>query len=131
MHVNRMAARSLGACALLSVALVNAAGAQARTDSLKPDAPVFRVGAIVVQALRPVATGGGSSALEVRLDSMRLHAAPTLEQVMRALPFVHVRTNARGEGYFSTRGSGFDAREVAVLVDGIPLSLGFDQRADL
>src|SRR5204862_3104232 len=100
-------------------------------DSLKPEAPVFHVGAIIVQATRAVATSGGASAIEVQLDSMRLKPAPTLEQVLRELPFIQVRTNPRGEGYFSIRGSGFDAREVAVLADGIPLSLGFDHRADI
>lgn len=92
---------------------------------------VFNVGEIVVQATRPVTTTGGAAAVEVRIDSVRLKAAPTLEQLMRTLPLVQVRTNSRGEAQFSLRGSGSDARQVAVLVDGIPLSLGWDDRADL
>jgi iron complex outermembrane receptor protein len=123
--------RSLFVCTAGVAGFASGLAAQARSDSIQPDVPVFRVGAIIVQAARPVATGGGASAIEVQLDSMRLKPAPTLDQVLRELPLVQVRTNPRGEGYFSIRGSGFDAREVAVLADGIPLSLGFDHRADI
>jgi hypothetical protein len=96
-----------------------------------PDSAVVRGAPISVQAARPAATAGGGSTLEVSLDSLRLPPAPTLEQVLRALPLVQVRTNSRGEAQFSLRGSGSDARQVAVLVDGIPLNLGWDHRADL
>jgi iron complex outermembrane recepter protein len=99
------------------------------TDTVRP--PVFRVGAISVQVARPVTTAGGASALEVQLDSLAVGPAPTMEQVLRQLPLVQVRTNSRGEAQFSLRGSGSDARQVAVLVDGVPLSLGWDDRADL
>lgn len=95
------------------------------------DTAVFRVGELVVQATRPVTTTGGAAAIEVRVDSLRLRPAPTLEQLMRSLPLVQVRTNSRGEAQFSLRGSGSDARQVAVLVDGLPLNLGWDDRADL
>lgn len=109
--------------------------AQVRTDTARtqPDTleNVIRVGRISVQAARAVTTAGGASALEVRLDSMDLRAAPTLEQVLRELPLVQVRTNSRGEAQFSLRGSGSDARQVAVLLDGVPLNLGWDARADL
>jgi iron complex outermembrane receptor protein len=107
---------------------VSPAAAQV-ADSTRP--PVFRVGEISVQAARPVTTAGGASALEVQLDSLHLAPAPTMEQVLRQLPLVQVRTNSRGEAQFSLRGSGSDARQVAVLVDGVPLSLGWDDRADL
>jgi iron complex outermembrane receptor protein len=99
------------------------------TDTVRP--PVFRVGEISVQVARPVTTAGGASALEVQLDSLALAPAPTMEQVLRQLPLVQVRTNSRGEAQFSLRGSGSDARQVAVLVDGVPLNLGWDDRADL
>lgn len=110
----------------LALTLLSSASAHAQTaDS------VYRLKPLIVQATTPFATNGGASALAVRPDSMRLAPAPTLERVLRELPFVQVRLNARGEGYFGLRGSGFDAREVAVLVDGLPVSLGFDHRADL
>jgi iron complex outermembrane recepter protein len=118
------------ALCLCSCALYAADGAgQVRPDSLREQ--VIRVGTIAVQATRAVTTAGGASALEVRLDSLVLAPAPTLEQVLRALPLVQVRTNSRGEAQFSLRGSGSDARQVAVLLDGIPLNLGWDARADL
>src|SRR5687768_13466612 len=102
--------------------------AQVRPDTLKRDT-VYRVTGIVVQAVRPVTTIGGSSALEVRIDSMALPAAPTMEMVLRELPMFHVRTNSRGESEISVRGS--ESRQVAVLVDGVPLTLAWDARADL
>ena len=95
------------------------------------DTTVFRVGEIIVQAARPLTTTGGASAIEIRLDSLRMRAAPTLDQVLRQIPLVQVRVNSRGESQFSMRGSGSDARQVAVILDGIPLNLGWDNRADL
>jgi iron complex outermembrane recepter protein len=120
----------------LAAVLTATAGSAARAQvpPLLPDtAPgaVVRVGEISVQAVRPVTTAGGASALEVLLDSLSLPAAPTLEQVLRELPLVQVRTNSRGEAQFSLRGSGSDARQVAVLVDGVPLNLTWDARTDL
>lgn len=109
---------------LLPVAVV----AQQR-DTTRVDTTVFRIGEIVVQAARPVATVGGASAIEVRLDSLVLPAAPTLEAVLREIPTVHVRTNSRGEAEITMRGS--ESRTVAVLVDGVPLTLGWDARTDV
>lgn len=103
--------------------------AQVPPDSVRRD--VIRVGEVSVQSARAVTTAGGASALEVQLDSLALPPAPTLEQVLRELPLVQVRTNSRGEAQFSLRGSGSDARQVAVLMDGVPLNLGWDARADL
>ena len=100
-------------------------------SAAQQDTAVFRVGEIIVQAARPLTTTGGASALELKLDSLRMQAAPTLDQVLRQIPLVQVRVNSRGESQFSLRGSGSDARQVAVIVDGIPLNLGWDDRADL
>jgi iron complex outermembrane receptor protein len=90
---------------------------------------VFRIGAVRVQARRPVTTVGGASAIEVNLDSLALPAAPTLAEVLRELPTVHLRTNSRGEAEISVRGS--ESRQVAVLVDGVPLTLSWDARTDV
>ena len=95
------------------------------------DTTVYHVGEIIVQATRPVTTTGGASALELKLDSLRIQAAPTLDQILRQIPLMQVRVNSRGESQFSLRGSGSDARQVAVVVDGIPLNFGWDDRADL
>jgi iron complex outermembrane receptor protein len=44
------------------------------------------------------------------------------------MPFVLVRTNSRGMAEISVRGS--ESRQVAVLLDGVPLTLAWDHRAD-
>ncbi len=84
---------------------------------------------VVVEAARPVTTLGGASAVTVEVDSLSVPAAPTAEQVLRELPLLHVRTNSRGEAELSARGS--ESRQVAVLVDGIPITLAWDARADV
>jgi iron complex outermembrane recepter protein len=98
--------------------------AAARTDTL-----VSSLQEIVVQARRPVTTVGGATALDLRVDSLRLPPAPSLEMVLREVPALHVRRNSRGEAELSVRGS--DSRQVAVLVDGIPLTIAWDGRADV
>ncbi|NJD10410.1 MAG: hypothetical protein FIB01_08245, partial [Gemmatimonadetes bacterium] len=129
---NTMKCHSFGSLLLASAAILLVAtgvGAQARPDSLRSDTAVFRAGEIVVQAARPVATTGGASAIQVRIDSLGLPPAPTLEQVLRALPMVHIRTNSRGEAEIAVRGS--ESRQVALFADGAPLSLGWDGRTDV
>ncbi len=103
------------------------ATAQVR-DTTRADS-VYRIPALRIQATRPVTTVGGSSAIEVRLDSMTLPAAPSLEMVLREIPMLHVRTNSRGEAEISARGS--ESRQVAILVDGVPLTLAWDSRTDV
>jgi len=104
------------------------ASAQQR-DTVRTDTMVFRIEEIRVQARRPVTTVGGASAIEVTVDSLGLAAAPTVEEVLREIPAVHVRTNSRGEAEISVRGS--ESRQVAILVDGVPLTLGWDARTDV
>ncbi len=90
---------------------------------------VYELPPVAVRAPRPVTSVGGSSAIEVEVDSMVLPAAPTAEEVFRHLPLLHVRTNSRGEAEISARGS--ESRQVAVLVDGVPITLAWDARADV
>jgi iron complex outermembrane receptor protein len=59
---------------------------------------------------------------------VRSSPAPSLDQALREASFIHVRQNSRGEMELSVRGS--DSRQAAVLLDGVPLSLGWDHRAD-
>ena len=116
-------------CATLATAAgAGEAGGQAR-DTLRADTMVFPIGELRVQARRAVTTVGGASALEVTLDSLALSAVPTVEEVLREIPGIHVRTNSRGEAEISVRGS--ESRQVAVLVDGIPITLGWDARTDV
>src|SRR5512134_2890277 len=112
-----------------ALALAASASAQERRDTLRADSAVTLPPIGVRAAPVPLATIGGASGLRARLDSLALPAAPTVERVLRSLPFLHVRTNSRGEAELSVRGSA--SRQVAVLVDGVPLTLAWDARADV
>ncbi|HEX2187847.1 MAG TPA: TonB-dependent receptor plug domain-containing protein, partial [Longimicrobiaceae bacterium] len=105
------------------------AAAQARADTLPRDTVPVAVEGVVVTAARPAATVGGAGAVVLRVDSLAAPVAPRLAEVLRETPFVRVRQNSRGETELSLRGS--ESRQVAVLVDGVPLTLGWDDRADL
>jgi iron complex outermembrane receptor protein len=82
---------------------------------------------VVVTGRAPVAVAG-AAAVTLHPDSLRVPPAPSLEQALRELPFVLVRQNSRGETELSLRGS--DSRQVTVLLDGVPLTLGWDHRSD-
>jgi iron complex outermembrane receptor protein len=126
-----MSGRSFALILCAVTALTGPLGAQVSPDSARADS-IRRATALPeleVRAVRPVITAGGSAAIRVRLDSLPLPPAPTLEQTLRQLPMIHLRRNSRGEAEISVRGSG--SRQVAVLVDGIPLTLAWDARADV
>ena len=93
-----------------------------------PDTASVEVEGVTVFGTRPFSTRGGSSAIRADLDSLALPAATSLEQVLRSLPAIYVRTNSRGEAEISVRGS--ESRQVAVLVDGMPLTMSWDGRTD-
>ena len=120
----------LAATALLTlpVALLGQADT-IRTDTTHTDTTVYRLQGIRVEADRVVAMPGGSSAIQVRLDSLALPASPTAEELFRDIPTLHVRTNSRGQAEVTVRGS--ESRQVAVLVDGVPLTLNWDARTDV
>lgn len=101
-------------------------------DTIRPvpvDTTLFRVEGITVQTQRPVTTVGGTSAVEVRVQSLVLPPAPTTGEVLREIAGVQVRTNSRGQAEISVRGS--ESRQVAILYDGIPLTLAYDARTDV
>ncbi len=112
------------AAALLAAA---PAGAQVR-DSTAADSAARRLRAVQVTETRAAAIVGGASALRISTDRLRASPAPLLDQVLRETPFVSVRQNSRGEMELSIRGS--DSRQAAVIVDGVPLTLGWDHRTD-
>ncbi|MEJ2203606.1 MAG: TonB-dependent receptor [Gemmatimonadota bacterium] len=122
---------TLTICLLLLLAAP--VSAQAKRDTAKVDsthvARAFRVEGVTVQVPRPGLTTGGSSAVTVELDSLGAIPAPTMEQVLRQMPFIQIRTNSRGEAQPALRGS--EDRQIAVLMDGVPLTLGWDHRTDL
>lgn len=64
----------------------------------------------------------------IKTENLRSSPAPLLEEALRESPFVHVRQNSRGEMELSVRGS--DSRQAAVLIDGVPITLGWDHRTD-
>ncbi len=90
---------------------------------------VHSIEEVTVRSSRPVATAGGASAIEAEIDSLETPVAASVEEVLRQLPALHVRTNSRGEAELSARGS--ESRQVAVLLDGIPITLAWDARADV
>lgn len=111
----------------LSVAPV-AAVAQNPPDSIPPDS-VRLLGGITVSVARPALTSGGSSAVVIELDSLSSPPAASMDQVLRAMPLIQVRTNSRGETQPALRGS--EDRQIAILMDGVPLTLGWDHRTDM
>lgn len=96
-------------------------------EPARPDS-VIPLEGVVVSTVRSSTTTGGSSALVVSPDSLVLPPAPTLEEALREIPFVGVRQNSRGQAEITVRGS--DSRQVAVLLDGLPLTIGWDHRTD-
>lgn len=89
----------------------------------------MRLRGLRVEVPRPSTTTGGTSAVEIAADSLSVVAAPTAEEFLRRMPLVQVRSNSRGEVHPDLRGA--DDRQIAVLLDGIPLTLGWDHRTDL
>lgn len=82
-----------------------------------------------VEVPRPTATTGGTSAVEVSVDSAATLAAPTMEEFLRQMPLIQIRANSRGESQPALRGA--QERQIAILLDGIPLTLGWDHRTDM
>jgi iron complex outermembrane receptor protein len=113
---------------LLALCSAHAAGAQATRDSTRADSSAQKLTPVKVTEKRVPSVIGGSSAVVIRPELLRSSPAPSLEQALRESPFVHVRQNSRGEMELSVRGS--DSRQAAVLLDGVPVTLGWDHRTD-
>jgi iron complex outermembrane receptor protein len=105
-----------------------AATGQAVRDTASADSALRRLRPVVVTESRSAGVVGGAAAVVVRPEALRSSPAPLLEQALRESPFVLVRQNSRGEMELSVRGS--DSRQAAVLVDGVPMTLGWDHRTD-
>ncbi len=114
---------------LAGLALMTPPAVAAQVRDSARDSTASRLPEIVVRSVKPITTVGGASALRLELDSLAIPPAPSLELVLRELPLLHVRRNSRGEGEISARGS--ESRQVAILVDGIPITLAWDARADV
>ena len=130
--MKRFAPNSTLITGILLLALAPASLSSQVPDSTRADtsrAPVFELLGLTVIVPRPVSTTGGASAVEVDLDSMVMRPAPTLEQVLREMPLIQIRRNSRGEAQPALRGG--EDRQIAVFMDGIPLTLSWDARTDL
>lgn len=135
----RPAARagSLAAVLLLAVAaqLPSPAAAQEggeEADSVPPgfpDSVAAEVTGLEVETSRPTLTGGGATAIHTQMDSVEAGPSPTLAEVLRDVPLIRVRRNSRGQVQPSLRG--MEERQIAVLVDEVPLTVGWDNRTDL
>lgn len=117
--------RSALPVALLS--LPAAVAGQNPPDSIVADS--MRLSGITVSVAKPAMTSGGSSSVVIDLDSLGAIPAPTMEEVLRAMPLIQIRQNSRGEMQPALRGS--EDRQVAILMDGVPLTVGWDHRTDL
>ncbi len=106
------------------------ASGQEPGDSVATDSvATYDLVGITIDVPRPSVSAGGSSIVDLRLDSVSLRPAPTLDEALRTMPLVTIRQNSRGESQPSLRGA--EDRQVAVIVDGVPLTLGWDARTDL
>lgn len=120
--------RALGLASLcLGAAVPETAAAQA--DEAPRDTAIVEIEGLSVMGRRPGTTRAGTSVVRSDIDSLPVPAAATLRDVLEELPSVHVRTNSRGEAEISVRGS--ESRQVAVLYDGLPLTLSWDGRTDV
>jgi iron complex outermembrane receptor protein len=113
---------------LAALAMSSSLGAaQTPRDSARADS-AQKLRAVTVTETRAAGTTGGASAVVIKPAELRSSPAPLLEEALRESPFVHVRQNSRGEMELSVRGS--DSRQAAVLLDGVPITLGWDHRTD-
>ncbi|MFN5582086.1 TonB-dependent receptor plug domain-containing protein [Gemmatimonas sp.] len=120
--------RSRLALSLSLLALASQAGAQA----VQPprDSAARRIEPMTVRGARAPSVTGGATVVTIRPDSLPvpLAPAPHIGDVLRQTAFVLVRQNSRGEMEIGVRGS--DSRQAAVMLDGLPLTVGWDARTD-
>jgi iron complex outermembrane receptor protein len=119
--------------ALLVAHLVPLQGSAQDPDSIPPDSipqdSIRLLGGLTVSVAHPGLTSGGSSSVVIDLDSLGGIPAPTMEQVLRSMPLIQIRSNSRGEMQPALRGS--EDRQITILMDGVPLTLGWDHRSDM
>jgi iron complex outermembrane receptor protein len=118
------------AAAVLAAALpAAAASAQApKTAPTTRDSVPRRIEGVVVKTRQAPTIVGGSGTVDISPDSLRTAPGVTLDQALRTVPFVTARANSRGETELSIRAS--DSRQPAIMLEGAPLSAGWDGRAD-
>lgn len=95
------------------------------------DSTARRIETVTIKGNRSPAIAGGASAVVIRPDSLPvpLPPAPELADILRQTNFVSVHQNSRGEMEIGVRGS--DSRQAAIMLDGLPLTVGWDSRTDI
>ena len=93
--------------------------------------PVYDLGTVTVTATPEAplgAMGADQVASVVTLDAMRRYNRDTVGAALDLLPGVTVATNSRNEQVVFVRG--FDARQVPLFIDGIPVYVPYDGYVD-
>jgi iron complex outermembrane receptor protein len=128
-HLPRVRARMIIALVLAAVgsAIPLSLSAQVRPDTLAPDT-VFTVEGVTVKGMRQATTSGGVAGIVTLPSALPIPPAASIEDALRKMPFILVRKNSRGMAEISVRGS--ESRQVAILLDGVPLTLAWDHRTD-
>jgi iron complex outermembrane receptor protein len=101
---------------------------QAQVDPQPRDSTPPVLDPLVARVATPQVLGS-ASALIADLDSADAPPSVSLADMLREMPLVRVRDNSRGETHITLRGS--ESRQVSVSLDGIPLTIGWDNRVDL
>ncbi len=114
--------------ACLATGLVPSEAHSQNPDSIPPDSARV-LGGITVRVARPAITVGGASAVVMDLDSLGGMPSPSMDEVLRSMPLIQIRQNSRGEVQPALRGS--EDRQITILMDGVPLSIGWDHRTDM
>ena len=116
--------------ALLAALFVSAVdlSAQVRRDSTRADSLAREIEKVVVSSSINPTIAGGAATVVVEPAKLNLPPASNMKDLLRQTPFVLVRQNSRGEIELSMRGS--ESRQMAMSVDGLPLTLGWDNRTD-
>lgn len=113
---------------LLSAPTLAPAVLSAQAGGVPRDSAPRRIEGVKVTSRQAPKVVVGSMAVDVSPDSLRTAPGATLDQALRTVPFVGVRTNSRGEVELSIRAS--DSRTPSVMLEGAPLSAGWDGRSD-
>ncbi|MBK1642807.1 TonB-dependent receptor [Chromatium okenii] len=113
---------------VIALALLGGAMSAAADDAALP---IYDLGVINVTATAPAqsaATGADQVASIVTLDDMRQFNRDNVGDALDLLPGVTVTTNSRNEKTVFVRG--FDARQVPLFIDGIPIYVPYDGYID-
>lgn len=97
------------------------------SSAIASDNMVFNLGEITVTA--PKAEEVAADANTVTQSDMRLFNRETVGSALNLLPGVTLTNNSRNEQMVSVRG--YDARQVPLFIDGIPVYVPYDGYVDL